>query len=158
MPIQPDYSDLLRALSSSGVEYLVIGGHAVAFHTEPRATKDFDVWVKPTLENARRVHAALKRFGAPLRVVTVEDFARPGIVYQVGIEPVRIDVLTSAAGLDFDAAYASRVAASYGGVPIFLLSLEDLLTNKLATGRPQDLIDAEVLRKQLERRAAAGPA
>ena len=102
--MNPDFEDLLRGLSASRAEYLVIGGYAVAFHTEPRYTKNLDVWVRPTAANARRVMTALRKFGAPLANLRLKDLTTPGIIFQIGVEPNRIDVLTEVDGVDFQAA------------------------------------------------------
>ncbi len=151
MPIHRDYKDLLNELNGDSVRYLIVGAHAMAYHTEPRYTKDLDVWVEPTAENARRAYDALARFGAPLKELTVEDLATPGLVYQIGVEPVRVDILTRLTGIEFKDAYARRMEGTYGGVPIAVLSVEDMITNKEATGRPQDRLDVENLRKKLQR-------
>jgi len=139
----PDFRDLLSAFSGEGVEFLIVGAHAVMFYSEPRYTKDLDILVKPSPENARRVWNALIAFGAPLTDVVVDDFANPGVVYQIGVEPNRIDILTSIAGLDFDAAFRNKTQSAYEGVPIYLPSKEDLIAAKRASGRKQDLLDVE---------------
>jgi len=144
-----DYRDLLSELNGAGVEYLVVGAYAFAFHAEPRYTKDIDIWVNATPENARRVFQALARFGAPLGGVRVEDFATPGLIYQIGVEPVRVDILTSVSGLAFGEAYARRATASYSDIPMPVLSIEDLIASKEAAGRPRDLEDARILRQKL---------
>ena len=149
MAIHPDYRDLLSELNAADVEYLVVGAHALAYHAEPRFTKDLDIWVQASAENAPRVYSALAGFGAPLQEVEIDDFARPGLVYQVGIEPVRVDILTSVSGVEFESAYARRVMASYGDVPVPFISLRDLIANKDAAARPQDLVDVERLRELL---------
>ena len=111
------------------------------------ALNHLDIWVRPTPENARRVHRALVAFGAPLAGISPQDFATPGLVYQIGIEPVRIDILTSLTGVEFEAAYSRRRMARYGGVPASFLGRADLIANKTATGRPQDLVDVELLNR-----------
>lgn len=148
-----DYSDLLRAFSEAAAEYLVVGSYALALHLEPRYTKDLDIWVRPSAENSQRVFDALARFGAPLRNIRAEDFAVAGNVYQIGVEPVRVDVLTSVSGLEFDAAYSRRLVVSHEGMDVPFLSLEDILVNKEAAGRPQDLLDANAIRRKLGRGA-----
>jgi hypothetical protein len=132
-------------LNEEQVRYLIVGGYAVIEHTEPRYTKDLDIWVSPARDNAERVYASLKRFGAPLSNITVEDFANTGTVYQMGRPPVRVDILMGVAGLDFESAWNNRVESSYGEVRTQFLSIEDLIINKRAVGRPQDLIDVENL-------------
>lgn len=139
--MNPDFEDLLRALSVARAEYLVIGGYAVSFHTEPRYTKDLDVWVRPTTANARKVMAALKSFGAPLANLHLKDLTTPGIIFQIGVEPNRIDVLTEVEGVEFDHAWNRRVDAPFGEVTVHWIGVLDLATNKRAVGRPQDVLD-----------------
>jgi hypothetical protein len=121
------------------------------FHTHPRYTKDIDVWMRPTRENAERVHRALRAFGAPMADLTVDDLAVPGTIFQIGIAPNRVDVLTAIDAVTFDEAWPRRVRSSYGGVPISLLSVDDLLVNKRAAGRLQDQLDVEQLEKRRSR-------
>lgn len=139
------FVEMLRALSEAGVEYLVIGAHAAGAHGHVRATKDLDVWIRPSRENAERVRDALAVFGAPLEELTIEDLIAPGTVYQIGIDPVRIDILTSPAGLDFDQAWKNRLLVEIEGDRFFFLGKKDLIRGKRATGRPQDLLDADAL-------------
>lgn len=145
--LNPDFSDVLHALVSEGVSFLIIGAHALAVHGVPRATGDLDLWVRPDPENARRVWRALVRFGAPLEAMQIDpaDFARPGIVYQIGLPPRRIDVLTEISGLDFDEAWPSRVIQTVGEIDVPFLGREALLKNKRASGRTKDLADLEAL-------------
>jgi hypothetical protein len=119
------------------------------FHTAPRYTKDLDVWVRPSPDNAARVHRALITFGAPMADLSVQDLAVAGTIFQIGVAPNRIDVLTAIEGVDFEAAWQRRAPTTYGGVPIQVLSIPDLLTNKRAVGRPQDLLDVENLERRL---------
>ncbi|HEY7546694.1 MAG TPA: DUF6036 family nucleotidyltransferase [Blastocatellia bacterium] len=142
----------MSILNEEQVRYLIVGGYAVIEHTEPRYTKDLDIWVSPARDNAERVYASLKRFGAPLSNITVEDFANTGTVYQMGRPPVRVDILMGVAGLDFESAWNNRVESSYGEVRTQFLSIEDLIINKRAVGRPQDLIDAENLQLAQKRK------
>jgi len=141
MLLNPDFSDLLSALHAANARYLLIGGYAFSFHAEPRATKDFDVWVEPTEPNARAVWQALATFGAPMAELSIDDFARPGMVVQIGIAPNRIDLVTSIDGVTFDEAWRGRVVTSYGNVPITIIGLSELIKNKRSVGRPQDLAD-----------------
>ena len=147
-----DFRDLFFELNAAEARYLVVGAYAVTFHSRPRYTKDLDVWVDPAPDNAPRVWQALAAFGAPMDKVTAEDLARVGVVFQIGVEPNRIDILTSVTGLDFSEAWSRRIRTEYGDVPIQILSKDDLIRNKRAVGRPQDLIDVEEIE-----RAAPGP-
>ena len=147
MAVNPDFKDLLHALSDARARFLIVGAHAVMYFTTPRYTKDLDIWVDPTPENAPRVLAALQEFGAPLFDLEIQDLAKPGVTFQIGIEPNRIDLLTEVEGLDFDRSYARQVGTSYGGVAIGLLCLDDLVVNKEAVGRLQDQIDVQALKK-----------
>ncbi|MCP4446133.1 MAG: nucleotidyltransferase family protein [Myxococcales bacterium] len=148
MDINQDFSDLFAAFNASGVEYLVVGAHALAAHGHVRATKDIDVWIRASSTNAPRVIAALKAFGAPLSSVSESDFAEGGLVFQIGVAPVRIDILTEVDGLDFGEAWTNRVETAFGEQPCFVLSKEDLIKNKRASGRPQDLVDIERLENE----------
>jgi hypothetical protein len=145
MDVNRDFSELLSALNDAGAQYLVVGAHAVAYYTEPRYTKDFDLWVAASARNAERVWAALAQFGAPLKGMQRADFANPDLVYQMGVEPNRVDVLMGIDGVTFATAWRNRVRTSYGGIPIFVLGYADLLRAKRAAGRPQDLLDLERL-------------
>jgi siroheme synthase (precorrin-2 oxidase/ferrochelatase) len=151
-----DYSDLLRDFTDAGVRFLVVGGYAVMEYTDPRFTKDLDVWVAPEPDNAARVYGALARFGAPLEKIDQADFCRPGIVYQVGISPVRVDVLTSLTGVEFEAAWQRRERRMLFGWECPVISLEDLIRNKEATARPRDRADARRLRQAARRRGGEG--
>jgi hypothetical protein len=140
-----DFKDLLSILNARNVRYLVVGGYAVMKYTEPRYTKDLDVWVDSSPENARAVFESLRQFGAPLTNLSASDFAREGSIYQMGRPPARVDVLTSIEGVRFADAWRNRVATDFDGTPAHLISRQDLLVNKRAVGRPQDLLDANSL-------------
>ena len=142
-----DFVDLLRAFSVQRVEYLVVGAHALAGHGLVRATKDLDVWIRASPDNAARTFRALAAFGAPLADLTEADLATPGTVFQIGVAPLRIDVLTKIDGLTFDEAWPARVAARLGDVETAILSKEHLIKNKRASGRLQDLADVERLER-----------
>jgi hypothetical protein len=145
MAANPDFKDLFVALFDQHAEFIVVGAHAVMIFTEPRYTKDLDVWVRPNGENAARVYKALQVFGAPMSDLTEADLATPGVVFQIGIAPNRIDVITQIDGVAFDDAWPRRLSSTYDGTPIAILSLLDLITNKRAAGRKQDLLDLERL-------------
>jgi hypothetical protein len=141
-----DFKELLHIFAEVGVEYLIVGGYAVIQYTQPRYTKDIDLWIKPSPENARRVAQAFYRFGLPLVEVTPEDFEKEGLQYVVGVAPCQIDFLTSLPGLpDFDASWAKRTTGKAGEVPIQFLGLEHLILAKKAANRPQDLADLDEL-------------
>ena len=144
-----DYEEFIAAFNARGVRYLVIGAHAVAFHARPRATKDLDILIEPTPANAQKVLAALRDFfgGADLNY-TVEDVMDPDCIIQMGVAPVRIDLLSAIPGCpDFHAAWGRGDEARFGGVPARYIGLKDLIRNKEATDRPQDRADAIVLRR-----------
>lgn len=143
--MSPDFRDLLAEFNAQGVEYLVVGAHALAAHGLVRATKDLDVWVRPDPDNARRVMAALAAFGAPLHDLTVEDLTRPGIIFQIGVEPLRVDVLTKIDGVHYDEAWRDRIEATFGDQTSGVLSRRHLISNKRASGRDQDLVDLKWL-------------
>jgi hypothetical protein len=140
-----DFADLLRAFIAHEVRFLLVGAYALAVHGRPRATGDLDIWVEPTAANARRVLSALRAFGAPLGDLREEDLNTPGVVFQIGIAPVRVDILTSATGIDFEGAWRRRVEAAFGDVRVPVISRADLIANKRAVGRTRDLADVESL-------------
>lgn len=145
--MNPDFRDLLRAFSDAEVRFLVVGAYAVAAHAEPRATGDLDLWIEPTPENATRAYAALRTFGAPLHELSEADLARPDVVFQIGLPPRRIDLLTSITGVDFAAAWPGRLAVRYGEVPCFVIGRDALIENKRRLGRARDLADLELLER-----------
>jgi hypothetical protein len=138
---------MLSALNDEGAEYLVVGAYAVGTYLPPRATGDFDIWVRSTKENAEKVWRALIRFGAPRRDLTLEDLSSPDIVFHFGIPPQRIDILTSITGVEFDEAWSERIKAVFDDVPLAIIGREQLLKNKRATGRPKDRLDADELER-----------
>jgi hypothetical protein len=141
---------MLSVLSEAGAEFLVVGAHALAAHGYPRATGDLDIWVRPTYENAPKVWKAIEQFGAPRRKLRLEDFYTPNTVFQVGVEPNRIDLLTSISGVEFDAAWPNRREAAVDGLKFFVLGRSELLQNKRASGRPKDLADVAWLEESAE--------
>ena len=142
-----DFRDLLRAFADRGVRFLVVGAYALAVHGRPRATGDLDVWIEPTSNNAARAYAALGDFGAPLRELTVADLATPGVVFQIGLPPLRIDVLTKISGVEFTTAWPRRQRAIFGDVVVDVIGREDFIINKRATGRLKDRADAQRLER-----------
>lgn len=144
-----DFLDLLGALIEARAEFIVVGAHAMAVHGVPRATGDLDVWIRPSPENAMRVVEALTEFGAPLaeHEVSFEDLARTGVVYQIGLPPRRIDLMTSISGVEFEEAWRGRVEVSVGSWRVPFLGRNELLRNKRASGRAKDVLDAELLQR-----------
>lgn len=157
MDPNPDFRDLLQCLNDAKTRFLIVGGYALILHTEPRFTKDLDVWVEPTAANAARTWRALSLFGAPLVGVSMSDFATPGTYYLVGVPPNRVDIITAIDGVEFAAAWKRRAKSGYAGQEVGFLSLADLIRNKRAVGRPQDLIDVRKLESvQRSRRKRRG--
>ncbi|MEE9394368.1 MAG: hypothetical protein V3W41_17870 [Planctomycetota bacterium] len=140
-----DFVELLAGFNAKAVEYMVVGAHALAAHGHVRATKDLDIWIHPSRENAVRVLAALSEFGAPLHDLSLADLAVPGVVFQIGVAPVRIDVITSIDGVVFSDAWPDRVISRFGGESVPVLSRAHLIVNKKSSGRLQDLADVERL-------------
>ena len=133
---------MLSALCDEGAEFLLVGAYAMAAHGCPRATGDMDIWIRPSDENAERVWRALKRFKAPVRNLTVDDLKTPEIVFQIGLAPRRIDLLTSIDGVDFDEAWPRRKMIEVDGQRLAVLGRDDLIRNKKACPRPKDQADA----------------
>jgi predicted nucleotidyltransferase len=143
--LNEDYKEMLQCLLEENVRFLLVGAYAVAVYGYPRATKDIDIFVRAAPDNASSLMKALARFGAPLSDVSEADFSTEGIVFQIGNSPRRIDILTRISGVEFERAYANRKTVSVAGMDVPIISLEDLIANKRATGRTQDLADIEKL-------------
>jgi hypothetical protein len=143
--VNRDFAEILAELSAAGAEFLVVGAHAVAAHDRPRATGDLDVWVRATPENARLVWKALAAFGAPLLELTLDDLSRPGVTFQMGLPPYRIDILTEISGVTFDEAWPNRIVNEFQGQAYPVIGKADLIRNKRAAARPKDLLDAAAL-------------
>jgi predicted nucleotidyltransferase len=152
MAENPHFRELLQLLKNYEVRYLIVGGYAIMKYTEPRYTKDLDVWIENSPENASRVFAALKKFGAPLESdnITPKTFTRSDITYQIGVAPIRIDILTQITGVEFIAAWKARVRGTIFGVPVHFISLDHLTANKRATGRRSDLEQLKHVLKKAE--------
>jgi predicted nucleotidyltransferase len=143
--LNEDYKDILQELSDGKVKFLLVGAYAMAVHGYPRATMDIDIWVMPSPQNAEAVLRALRRFGAPLHDLTREDLQTEGTVFQIGVAPSRIDIITAASGLRFDETYEKSLSVEIEGIEVHILSIDDLIRNKKASGRTKDLADAEAL-------------
>jgi hypothetical protein len=154
--INPDFQEFFASLNAKGVRYLLIGGVAYNAYASPRSTKDIDVWVEPTLANLAGLLAAIGDFGFPVGEMTAEGLARGSHVLMLGRVPNRIDVLTRPSGVEFPAAWERRLRTDFGGTPIHVIGIEDLIRAKQAAGRPQDLVDVAMLEEILRRRGSAG--
>ena len=143
--LNEDYRDILQALCAEKARFLIVGAYALAAHGFPRATLDIDLWVQPSPENAAAVFRALQSFGAPLQTLTKADFEQTDTIFQIGVAPRRIDIITGVSGLKFEEAYAHSVATEIEGLQLRVLSRDDLIVNKRASGRTKDLADAETL-------------
>lgn len=142
-----DFLDLLSAFNGADVRYLVVGAYAVGVHGHPRATKDLDVWVEATLDNAPKIIAALQAFGAPLANLGQIDFQKPGTGFMMGNPPRRIDILTEISGVRFDDVATRAIQANFDGVAARVIGFDDLVANKRAAARPQDLADVDALER-----------
>lgn len=147
--LNENFRDMLLALNDADVEFLLVGAYALAAHGCPRATGDIDFWVRADSENARRVFSALTAFGAPTYQVSVGDFATPGIVFQIGVPPQRIDILTTISGVQFEEAWKNRLTVEIEGITVAVLGLQDLLSNKQSTGREKDAADIPLIKRLL---------
>ena len=146
--LNSDFKDILSNFLAAKVKFLVVGAYALAAHGIPRATGDIDLWIRPDAENAKRVHMALAAFGAPMKDVGVSTFTEPEIVFQIGVEPNRIDILTTIDGISFDDAMSDRIEVHIEGLAIPVLSRRALICNKRASDRAKDRIDLELLDKR----------
>ncbi len=145
MEIRSDFKELLELFNKHGVEYLIVGGYALAFHGAPRVTGDIDLFVRPVAENAQRILDALNDFGFGSLNLSKEDFATPGVVVQLGVPPARVDIITGLSGVSWDQADRNKVPGCYAEIPVFFISQADFVANKRATGRAKDAADIEAL-------------
>ena len=155
-----DFKDLLSAFHAHGVKYLVVGGYAVSFHAQPRATKDIDLFIKADAANAEATYAALAAFGAPTENIAVADLANPDQFIRFGREPLAVDILPAIDGVNFDAAWSRRIESVIdvrSGLKAFFISRDDLIASKLAAGRMRDLADVEEIREATESRKVPPP-
>ncbi len=143
--LNEDYKDMLHALSDEKVKFLLVDAYALAAHGYPRATMDIDIWIMPSPQNADAVLRALGSFGAPLHNLTKEDLQKDGTIFQIGVAPRRIDIITTASGLQFEDAYERSLAVNIEGIEVHVPSIDDLILNKKTSGRIKDLADAEAL-------------
>jgi hypothetical protein len=143
-----DFKELLAAFNAEQVKYLIVGGYAVSFHAQPRATKDLDILIGVDAGNSRAVYAALAKFGAPIEGLSAKDFAEPDNFFRMGTPPVMVDIMPKISGVEFDKAWSRRVDVQIDdGLSVPFISREDLLSAKLSAGRAQDLVDVDALRE-----------
>ncbi len=147
MDLSQDYEEMLRILNKYRVKYLIVGAYAMIYYTEPRYTKDMDIWVWREVKNVKKLYMALKEFGAPLKNITEDDFLKKNTVYQIGLEPVRIDILMDLPGMSFEKAWEKRKCIRYAKVVTNIVDIHTLIKSKKRTGRIQDKADVEVLRR-----------
>jgi hypothetical protein len=145
MEIQQDFKEFFEFFNAHKVQYIIVGSYALAFHGAPRYTGDIDILIKPDSENAPRIIQALHDFGFASLGFEESDFTLPDKIVQLGVSPIRIDLITSISGVDWDTAYAGSVQGFYGAVPVRFIGLVELITNKRAAGRKKDLADLEAL-------------
>jgi hypothetical protein len=145
MEVQQDFRELLALLNKHAIEYLIVGGYALAFHGAPRFTGDIDIFVRPHPQNAARLLEALKEFGFGSANLTEADFSTPNMVIQLGAPPVRVDLVTSLTGVSWEEAVAAKSPGTYGDVPVFFIGRKEFIANKRAMGRRKDLADIEAL-------------
>lgn len=155
--LNEDYKEMLQALADEKAKFLLVGAYAMAAHGYPRATMDIDIWVMPSPDNADAVLRALKRFGAPLENLTRQDFQTNGTVFQIGVAPRRIDIITAASGLQFEETFKRSISIDIEGIEVRIPCLDDLIRNKRASGRTRDLADAEALESLKDSETLAPP-
>lgn len=152
MIVEPDYLDFLKMLNQNEVTYMVVGGYALAAHNAPRFTGDMDIWVKPDIENAKKIVRAIDDFGFGSLGITEKDFLSKNYFIQIGYAPVRIDITADISGITFEEAYFRKKEIDLSGLPVPFIGLDDLIRNKIASGRAQDIADVEKLQKLVSRK------
>jgi len=149
--LNEDYKEMLQGLLDQKVEFIVVGAYALAAHGFPRATGDIDIWVKPDENNSKKVYKTLARFGAPINEIREDEFSQPGLIFQIGVVPRRIDLITKIDAVEFEEADSDKIFVDIDGLKVPVLSVDKLIKNKMATGREKDLLDAKLLRKRSRR-------
>ncbi len=147
--LNEDYKEMLQSLLDQKVEFIVVGAYALAAHGFPRATGDMDIWIKPNEKNSKKVYKALAQFGAPINEIREDEFSQPGLIFQIGVVPRRIDIITKIDAVEFDEADSDKIFVDIDDLKIPVLSIDKLIKNKLATGREKDLLDAKLLKKRM---------
>ena len=148
--LNKDYKEMLQLLLEEQVDFILVGAYALGAHGYPRATGDIDIWVKADEINSINIYKALERFGTPVDQITVNDFTKEGIVFQIGVTPRRIDILTQLDGVSFDEADEDKIIVEVEGLKLPILSFDKLIKNKLSTGRERDALDVKLLKKRIK--------
>jgi predicted nucleotidyltransferase len=146
--LNEDYKEMLQLLLEEQVDFIIVGAYALGAHGYPRATGDIDIWVKPNNTNSRKLYKALARFGAPLEQIEIDDFSMEGIIFQIGVIPRRIDIITKIDGVTYQEADEDKITVEVEGLMLPVISLEKLIKNKMATGREKDELDIKTLKKR----------
>ncbi len=147
--LNQDYKEMLQILQKYDVDYILVGAYALAAQGYPRSTLDIDIWVKPSKDNSLKLYKALVEFGAPLDDINEDTFKEKGIIFQIGVAPCRIDIITEISGdIEFADAKRRSIKAEFEGISPNILSIDDLIKNKEATGRPKDIEDAKMLKNK----------
>ena len=147
--LNEDYKEMLQILLDLKVEFIVVGAYALAAHGFPRATGDIDIWVNPDEKNSKKVYKALASFGAPISEIREDEFSQPGIIFQIGVAPRRIDLITKINAVEFEEADSDKIIVDIDDLKIPVLSIDKLIKNKMATGREKDLLDAKLLKQRM---------
>jgi len=151
MRVEKDFRDFLKLLAVKRAKYLIVGGFAYSYYAEPRYTKDIDIYIEASTENAKKIISAITEFWGKEPALTVDDLIQKNSIVQLGHAPVRIDIINSCLGIEFKQAWKNRVKAKYGDVNVYFISLDDLILNKRATDRDRDLVDAKYLERVKEK-------
>ena len=148
--LNEDYKEMLENLLNEGVDFILVGAYALAAHGFPRATGDLDIWVNPDKNNSKKIYKALANFGAPISEISENEFSQPGLIFQIGVIPRRIDIITKIDAVDFSEAYAEKIVVEIEDLKVPVISKNLLIKNKMATGREKDILDAKLLMKRGE--------
>ena len=146
--LNEDYKEMLQLLLEEQVDFMIVGAYALGTHGYPRATGDIDIWVKPNNINSKKIYKALARFGAPLGQIRIDEFSTEGIIFQIGVIPRRIDIITKIDGVTYEEADEDKIIVEIEGLKIPVISLEKFIRNKMATGREKDELDIKTLTKK----------
>ncbi|MCP4763914.1 MAG: hypothetical protein GY870_19235 [archaeon] len=146
--LNKDYKEMLEYLLEEEVKFILVGAYALGVHGYPRATGDIDIWVKSEIENSIKIYSALTKFGAPISKIKEDEFCQVGTVFQIGVAPRRIDIITTLDGVEFDEADRDKIIVKVENMNIPVLSIEMLIKNKMSTGREKDLLDVKLLKKE----------